>query len=289
MPSTSVPSTPLSPAAPGPWPRPGFVGASVGVHAFSGAVALALPGAELWALGAVALNHAVLTGAGLWPRSSLLGPNVRRLPAGAPGAGPRLAVTVDDGPDPALTPRVLDILDAHGAQATFFCIAHKVASHPALARDIVRRGHSVQNHSHHHSHRFSLMGSKALRAEIAQAQAVVADVTGTLPTCFRAPAGLRNPLLDPVLHALNLHLVSWTRRGYDTRVADPMRVLAKLQRGLADGDILLLHDGNARRDAQGTPVVCSVLPRLLGAAHAAGLRCVTLPHALPPRHAAPRR
>jgi peptidoglycan/xylan/chitin deacetylase (PgdA/CDA1 family) len=107
------------------------------------------------------------------------------------------------------------------------------------------------------------------------------------PHCFRAPAGLRNPQLDPVLHRLGLHLVSWTRRGFDTLHADPRRVLARLVGGLAAGDILLLHDGHARRTAGGTAVPLEVLPRLLEHCRAAGLRTVTLAEALPPRGDAP--
>jgi peptidoglycan/xylan/chitin deacetylase (PgdA/CDA1 family) len=120
--------------------------------------------------------------------------------------------------------------------------------------------------------------------EIGDAQALLADVTGVKPHCFRAPAGLRNPLLDPVLHRLGLHLVSWTRRGFDTREADSQRVLGRLTRGLAAGDILLLHDGNARRTAAGVPVLLEVLPRLLEACRIGGLQPVTLAHAVPARH-----
>ena len=109
---------------------------------------------------------------------------------------------------------------------------------------------------------------------------------GSEPYCVRAPAGLRNPLLDPVLHRLGLHLVSWTRRGFDTRDGDAERVRARLARALAAGDILLLHDGHARRTAQGRPVLLEVLPPLLAQVRAAGLRTLTLREALPPRGAA---
>jgi hypothetical protein len=83
-----------------------------------------------------------------------------------------------------------------------------------------------------------------------------------------------------VLPRLGLTLVSWTRRGFDTREADPARVLARLTRGLAGGDILLLHDGHARRTAQGVPVVLQVLPALLARCREAGLRPVRLSDAL---------
>ena len=292
MPTASPVDAPVAPAdaplaapraAPRRWPVPPFIRASVVLHGAAAAVAVGLPGAWPWALGAVALDHAALTAAGLWPRSTLLGPNVRRLP---PGDG-QVAITLDDGPDAEVTPAVLDLLDAHAAKASFFCIAEHARAQPALLRRIVAAGHSVQNHSLRHRHNFSLLGPRGFAREIGDAQALLADITGIRPHCFRAPAGLRNPLLDPVLHRLDLHLVSWTRRGFDTREADASRVLGRLTHSLAAGDILLLHDGHARRSAAGTPVVLDVLPRLLAAVRTAGLRPVTLAEALPPRGDAP--
>lgn len=232
------------------------------------------------------MNHVGLTAAGLWPRSTLLGPNVRVLP---PAAVERreFVLTLDDGPDPQVTPAVLDALDEAGAKATFFVIAQRAAQHADLAREIVRRGHDVQNHSLRHGHDFSMRGPQALARDIGSAQALLADLTGEAPHCFRAPAGLRNPLLDPVLHRLGLHLVSWTRRGFDTRDPDPTRVLHRLigpqARSLAAGDILLLHDGHARLTSSGRPVLLDVLPALLSAARDAGLRTTTLRAALPAR------
>ncbi len=273
------------------WPVPGFISASAGLHVLAAGAALVgtLTNAPTawWALGAVVANHAAITAIGLWPRSALLGPNIRQLPAAAT-ARREIAITIDDGPDPQVTPAVLDQLAQHQAHATFFCIAEQARQHPALLRRIVQAGHSVQNHSHHHRHHFSLLGPRGFAREIGDAQALLADITGVLPHCFRAPAGLRNPLLDPVLHRLNLHLVSWTRRGFDTRESDPSRVLGRLSNNLAAGDILLLHDGHARRTSAGQPVLLDVLPQLLQRCQQhgpAGLRTVTLTEAVPPRRA----
>jgi len=274
---------PLRPI-PTPWPLPPFVQGSVVLHVAAAGAALAWPAAWPWALGAVVLNHVALSAAGLWPRSALLGPNVRWLPAAAAARG-EVAITIDDGPDPEVTPAVLDLLAAQGARATFFCIARRVQLHAALTRRIVAAGHSVQNHSLQHRHTFSLLGPQGFRREIGDAQALLADVTGVLPHCFRAPAGLRNPLLDPVLHQLGLHLVSWSRRGYDTRRSDAAGVLQRLGHGLAGGSILLLHDGHAQRTAEGRAVLLDVLPPLLQQLQQQGLRPVTLADALPPRGA----
>jgi len=128
-----------------------------------GAIALAALRPQLWpwSLGPIAADHLLLAGIGLWPRSTLLGSNWRRLPREA-AAGGAVALTIDDGPDPEITPRVLDALDQHATKATFFCIGERVLRHAALAREIVRRGHAIENHSQRHVHSFSLMGLRAL-------------------------------------------------------------------------------------------------------------------------------
>jgi len=257
------------------------------VHAGAAVALLAVPSQWPWALAALAANHAVLTAVGLWPRSTALGENLVRLPA-ASAARHEVALTIDDGPDPEVTPAVLDLLDAAGARATFFCIAARASRHPALVREIVARGHSVQNHSQHHRHGFSLLGPRGFAREIEAAQQVLRELAGESPRFFRAPAGLRNPFLAPVLHRLGLSLASWTRRGFDTRERDPRRVLRRLTRGLAAGDILLLHDGHGARDAQGRPVVLAVLPALLAELRRLRLVPVTLDQACAPaRSAAP--
>jgi peptidoglycan/xylan/chitin deacetylase (PgdA/CDA1 family) len=261
------------------WHMPLLVKASGAVHLGAAAAVIAAPAVWPWALGAVVLDHALVTATGLWPRSTWLGPNLRRLPE-ASAARREVALTIDDGPDPEVTPGVLDLLDAAGARATFFCIALQAEAHPQLCREIVRRGHSVQNHSHHHSHTFSLLGMRGFAREITRAQDALAQITGQRPRFFRAPAGLRNPFLAPVLQELKLELVSWTRRGFDTMRRDPADVLERVARKLHPGDILLLHDGHAARTAGGKPVVQAVLPALLERFDAAGLRAVTLPEAL---------
>jgi peptidoglycan-N-acetylglucosamine deacetylase len=268
-----------------PW-RPALLAqASAVCHLGAGVTVAAMPAAWPWALGAVALNHVVITASGLWPRSRWLGDNIVRLPDAAAERG-EVALTIDDGPDPAVTPAVLDLLDAHRARATFFCIAENARRHPSLCREIVRRGHGVENHTERHSHNFSFLGRGGFAREIGQAQATLSDITGERPRFFRAPAGLRNPFLGTVLQRLDLQLVSWTRRGFDTVQRQPARVLERLCKGLAAGDILLLHDGNAARTPDGQPVVLQVLPALLKRFEQAGLRAVTLAQAVPAGSAA---
>ncbi|MDD4929314.1 MAG: polysaccharide deacetylase family protein [Gallionella sp.] len=256
-----------------------LVRATLALHLLALIFIIAAPGQWRWALAAVFFNHALLTLAGLWPRCDWLGPNWTRLPAAASDRG-EIALTIDDGPDPIVTPRVLDLLEGYAVRATFFCIGEQAARYPDLCREIVRRGHAVENHSQHHRHSFALSGRAGFMRELQAAQDTLTNITGERPLFFRAPAGLRNPFLDPVLARLGLRLASWSARGFDTRVADVARVNRKLLRELRAGDILLLHDGHAARTEDGVPVILAALPAVLAAAAATNLRFVTLRQAL---------
>jgi len=256
-----------------------LIRASLALHLLALLLVVIDPGQWRWALGAVLIDHLLLMLTGLWPRSNWLGPNWTRLPA-ASAARREIALTIDDGPDPVVTPQVLDLLDRHAVRASFFCVGEKAARHPELCREIARRGHTVENHSQHHRHHFALRGRAGLMRELQAAQDTLTAITGRRPLFFRAPAGLRNPFLDPVLARLGLRLATWSARAYDTRTGDAGRVTNRLLRGLRPGAILLMHDGNAARTAGGTPVILEALPAVLAAASAAGLRFVTLPQAL---------
>ena len=235
------------------------------------------PAQWLWALAILGGIHAILTVIVFFPRSTLLGQNINRLPDTSAGRR-EISLTFDDGPDPLITPQVLDLLDRYRAKASFFCLGERVSQYPDLAREIVARGHSIENHSHGHPYTFAFFGARRMTREIKTAQAIICDVTGSYPEFFRAPMGLRNPLfLDFVLARLGLRLVSWTRRGYDTLSNDPKAILARLERNLAAGDILVMHD------VQGVhkqTMILDVLPKLLEAIARENLRSVSLPQAM---------
>lgn len=262
------------------WEPSAFLKGSAVLHAAAGACVLAAPHYWPQALALVAANHGLITWGGLWPRSNLLGANLTRLPAAAAARG-EVALTFDDGPHPEVTPRVLDLLDAAGARATFFCIAQRAREHPALVRDIVARGHCLGNHTDTHPHHFSLLGPRAMTREVAAAQQCLSDLAGKAPRFFRAVAGLRNVFLDPVLARHDLVLASWSHRAFDTRYRQPGPALRRLAHHRAAGDILLLHDGHAAIAPSGQPMVIEILPTLLAELRRAGLTPVTLDHAVP--------
>ena len=257
------------------WRPPLLVNASLAIHGGAVIASIAQPALWPWAVGALVANHAAIAGAGLWPRSSLLGPNMTHLPADAAQRG-EVCITIDDGPEPEVTPKVLQLLADRKVRVNFFCIGTRVTQYASLAREMVAAGHTIENHSERHLHSFSVLGPRRMLDEVARAQDSIEAATGQRPRYFRAPAGLRNPFLDWVLHKQGLRLASWTRRGFDTREPDADTVLHRLTHNLAGGDILLLHDANAARTSSGEPVILNVLPRLLDALAEKQLRPVAL-------------
>jgi peptidoglycan/xylan/chitin deacetylase (PgdA/CDA1 family) len=250
-----------------------FLAGSAAVQAAGAAAVLLAPQTGIYVLSALVANHLVIGTAGLFPRCGWLGPNMTHLPAAAAGTR-RVALTFDDGPDPLVTPRVLDLLDQAGQLATFFCIGRRAEAQPDLVAEIRRRGHGIENHSYSHPNGFALQGPRSMAREIARAQEAIERSGGGRPQFFRAPAGIQNPWLASVLIDADLSLVSWTRRGFDTVSRSAPRIAARLiGRGLRDGDVLLLHDR--------MPIVLEALPRVLDDMERRGLRSVALPHSRP--------
>lgn len=266
---------------PGRWRPSPIFGLTAGASLAGAAGAAAFPESWPWFAGAVLANHTIFFGAGLLPRTRLLGPNLSRLPEEA-GRRNEVALTFDDGPDPHVTPAVLRILAERRIRATFFCIGERAERHGDLVAEIARGGHRVENHTYRHPHSFALYPPRRIERELARAQEVLEKATGRTPEWFRAPAGIRAPWLEAILQPMGLTLASWTRRGYDAVDGNPDRVLRRLTRGVAPGDVLLLHDGSPARAPENRPVCLEVLPRLLDALEATGLRPVPLSLAAAP-------
>lgn len=205
-------------------------------------------------LGWAVVGCAVVSGACLWavlhPGCQWLGPVIRRMP------DRRILLTIDDGPDPEDTPVLLDLLDRHGVKAVFFMIGEKVLAHPDLAREVIRRGHQIGNHTMTHPQAtFWCAGPSRTRREITECQRVIQETTGVAPRWFRAPVGHRNWFTHPVAKPLGLQVMAWNRRGYDAVETDAAKVLQRLLTKLGPGDILLTHES--------TPIAARVLEGVL--------------------------
>ncbi len=194
-----------------------------------------------WTLGLPLLlaSHVPLWWGTLWPHSALFGPVLNRLPT----EDRVVWLTIDDGPSEQ-TPAVLDLLDAHAAKATFFLVGERAARHPDYVREIVRRGHGVGNHSATHPAAwFWVLGPMRMRREIADTQRILTELVGEPPRWFRAVVGMSNPFVQAGLKAHGLARVAWSARGFDAVAADPQAVVARVERGLTPGAIVLMHEG----------------------------------------------
>jgi peptidoglycan/xylan/chitin deacetylase (PgdA/CDA1 family) len=214
------------------------------------AIAIGIQFGWPWGLLCGAATAVFFCEAVLNPYSQTLGPVVCKTNT------PNILITIDDGPDLHDTPRILDLLDSYNTKAIFFMIGEKVRAHPELAREVIRRGHEIGNHTFSHPQAgFWCAGPWRTHREIAECQAVIEEVTGIKPRWFRAPVGHRNLFTHPVASAHGLQVMAWNRRGFDAVEKNPATVLARILPNLSNGDILLLHEA--------TPIATEVLENVL--------------------------
>jgi peptidoglycan/xylan/chitin deacetylase (PgdA/CDA1 family) len=119
----------------------------------------------------------------------------------------------------------------------------------------------VENHSFAHSNYTNFYGREKLKAELLRAQAAIEKAAGVAPKFFRPPVGLSNPNTFRVARDLNLQVIGWNIRSYDTITKEPARVVARIRRQLRPGSIILLHDGKIPAERL-LPTVKSLLDEL---------------------------
>jgi len=158
-----------------------------------------------------------------------------------------VALSFDDGPDPATTPALLDLLAQEKIPAAFFCIGKNVAANPALTVRIAAEGHLLGNHTFTHPKWISLLSRRELLNEISLAQEQICSATGITPIYMRPPMGLTNPRYAGVLKQLGLQMAGWDVRSMDTRWP-PRQVIRRVLRKARPGSIILLHDGGRPPD-----------------------------------------
>ena len=235
-------------------------------------VATAIAGGYVAGWPVVACCAGISLGVHAWgvlhPRSSLYLPVFSRVTE--PGAS--FALTLDDGPDPEQTPRILDALAAAGARATFFVIGSHVRRHPQVVRRMVAEGHALGLHSDSHSHWFNLWPPGRVAEDLRACGAALAEATGLPPPrLFRPPIGLKNPVVGHVAAQLGLVCVTWTAGGGDTARRSLDQVERRCLPGLRPGGIILLHDGRDPASPRSRPHAVPLVQRLLGHAARAAL------------------
>jgi peptidoglycan-N-acetylglucosamine deacetylase len=152
-----------------------------------------------------------------------------------------LALTFDDGPDPAVTREVIDLLNGYGFRATFFVVGLRARRHPELVGSAFAGGHTIACHdlSHNTLGNFRLRGQ--LTSDILETQDAIQKCIGKRPLLYRPPVGLMNPHVLPALKSLGMHCVGWSRRVKDwgNRRRSAFPAIAKMAKG---GEVVLLHD-----------------------------------------------
>jgi peptidoglycan/xylan/chitin deacetylase (PgdA/CDA1 family) len=233
-----------------------------------------------WMIAAPTTLAAAATGlvayGAVYPRSQLFGATVCRT-----NSPRKLALTFDDGPNPAITPKLLDLLDRFKARATFFVIGKHARECPDLLKETAARGHVIGNHTDAHPNLFWLKPDQ-ITIEIRCCNFSIVAATGGPPRWFRPPFGFRNPWVVPTARELKQRLVMWTLIPGDWRATssewliprmEPIAARAKRNfnaagpvEGAANtGDILCLHDGSHRQlNADRLPTLAALehwLPR----------------------------
>jgi peptidoglycan/xylan/chitin deacetylase (PgdA/CDA1 family)/SAM-dependent methyltransferase len=154
---------------------------------------------------------------------------------------PWVALSFDDGPDPEVTPRVLDLLDRHGVKAVFFMIGAKAEANPDLVREVLARGHDVGNHSWHHHPFLMLEGTGTLRRELTRAQDIFQGF-GIQPRAFRPPVGITSSRLWSVLLDHGMFCMNFSCRAPDLGNRRLARLAQRILGKVRAGDLILLHD-----------------------------------------------
>jgi peptidoglycan-N-acetylglucosamine deacetylase len=195
--------------------------------------------------------------AALYPRAQVFGDTLCFTPCPK-----NILLTFDDGPNPAITPKLLDLLDRYHAKATFFLIGKYIRQSPALVKEIAARGHVLGNHTDSHPNLF-FCGPEETRSELQRCTEAIQQAAWLEPRWFRPPFGSRSPWLGEIVHRQRMRTVMWSLIPGDWR-SKPVDWLTARMQPIADharqnmaaqpnsaarlpGDILCLHDGDHAR------------------------------------------
>ena len=160
----------------------------------------------------------------------------------------QIALTYDDGPNERETPRLLEILAKYSAKASFFMIGKHVEANPALAREILKQGHTVGNHTYRHPS-LLWMSSEMIGEEIDRCQKAIEDATGYTPALFRPPFGARRPAVMRAAKSRKMFPVMWSATCYDWKQTTAETIAGFASNSIEKsgfGSVVLLHDGDHR-------------------------------------------
>jgi peptidoglycan/xylan/chitin deacetylase (PgdA/CDA1 family) len=184
-----------------------------------------------------------------------------------PCQGTEISLTIDDGPDPTYTPKVLALLAKHHVTATFCMIGRSAASHPGLVRQVIDGGHHIANHTFTHPLNLDKFPAAKVRGELGKAADAIAKASGgQRPTLFRAPGGAWSPTILGQCRQLGLRPLDWSVDPRDWSRPGVQHIVDTILTRTHPGAIILDHDGGGNRD-QTVTALGIALPRLLDAGY----------------------
>jgi peptidoglycan/xylan/chitin deacetylase (PgdA/CDA1 family) len=188
------------------------------------------------------------------------------------GDADHVALTFDDGPDPASTPQFLDVLEALEVHATFFVLGGQASRATGLAADMAAAGHELAVHGWDHRPML-LRGPRSTYEQLARTRELIAAATGRLPRFVRPPNGILTAAVLVAARRLDLTPVLWTACGRDwTATATPRTVLDAVTPDLRGGATVLLHDSDRTSAPGAWRSALGALPELAARCADAGLR-----------------
>ena len=229
-------------------------------------------------VGASAALIAVLTDGIFRPSSSVLYPTISH----GPRNRPQVALTFDDGPDPQVTPTILDALKDAGARATFFVIGRHLEKHRDIGLRALHEVNEIGNHSWMHSYFQNFYSNARQRSDIERSTRLIQELSGSdAQPLYRPPVGLKSPALARVAHRRQMKVIAWSLHSRDTFASDAAATAASVLARIAPGDIVLMHDGH-ESDHKHRNLAAAALPQILRGLRERGLSCVTVSELLRP-------
>jgi peptidoglycan/xylan/chitin deacetylase (PgdA/CDA1 family) len=193
-----------------------------------------------------------------------------------PSTGRTVALTFDDGPNPAATPPILDALAARGVKATFFVLGRHADRWPELVRRMSDEGHTLGNHGYFHR-KLHVHGPAYVRRDLTMGVDSIERASAVRPRLFRAPHGFRNPWVSPIAASLGERTVGWSLGVWDSARPGVDAIVRRTVDGARPGSILLLHDGDGY-DIDGDRMqTAAAVPRIIDELHARNFTFVTVP------------
>ena len=183
-----------------------------------------------------------------------------------------ICLTFDDGPDPIMTPKILEILTRHHVKGTFFLIGENVLANPELVKQISDEGHFIGNHTYYHKTIFPISSENKITEEIKKTNQILEKITSKKIIFFRPPFGITNPNINKTLKKLEMTSVGWDVRSLDTITKDAKKLSNRVINGInKGGSIILFHDR-----CQST---LSILENVIIYCHEKGLKFKTINNA----------